>query len=49
MEIKKEATVRIKVSELLSLVAYKLKDRVLFPEKVEETKRFIDSVIFSVL
>ena len=31
-------------SELLSLVASKLKDRVLFPKKIEEAKNFLQNV-----
>lgn len=51
MKIKETPTEMVTVSEsgLLSLVADKLNDRVLFPEKVEEAKQFINSVIFSVL
>ncbi len=41
--------VTITESELLSLVEDKLKDRVLFPEKVEESKQFINSITSSVL
>ncbi|WP_158622487.1 hypothetical protein [Pedobacter sp. KBW06] len=49
MEIKGTEMVTITESGLLSLVADKLKDRVLFPEKAEEAKQFINSVIFSML
>lgn len=36
-------------SEILSLVAAKLKDRVLFPKKVEEAKKYINSIVSSSL
>lgn len=51
METKETAAEMITITEsgLLSLVADKLKDRVLFPEKVEEAKQFINNIIFSVL
>lgn len=51
MEIKETATEMVTVTEsgLLSLVADKLKDRVLFPEKVEEAKQFISNIVSSVL
>ncbi|HWW41728.1 hypothetical protein [Pedobacter sp.] len=51
MEIKETEPEMVTVTEsgLLSLVADKLKDRVLFPEKVEEAKQFINSVISSAL
>jgi hypothetical protein len=51
MEIKERGPEMVTVteSELLSLVAEKLKGRVLFPKKVEEAKQFINSVISSVL
>lgn len=50
MEIKETGTEMVTITEsgLLSLVADKLKDRVLFPEKVEDAKQFINSIIFSV-
>ena len=36
--------IKVSQSTLLSLVADRLKDRVLFPEKVESSRRFIDSI-----
>lgn len=36
-------------SELLAIAAVRLKDRVLFPKKVEESKKIIDSIIQSAL
>jgi len=49
--IEKDKNKMVQVSEtgLLSLVASKLKDRVLFPEKVEEGKKFFSKVKFSEL
>jgi hypothetical protein len=47
MRAKKRNTGKlIKISEttLLSLVADRLKDRVLFPEKVEEARKYIKSI-----
>lgn len=51
MEIKETGTEMVTVTKsgLLSLVADKLKDRVLFPEKVEEAKQFISNIISSEL
>jgi hypothetical protein len=42
----KKSTKLVKVSEpeLLSLVASKLKDRELFPEKVEEAKQYLQKM-----
>lgn len=47
MEIKETGTEMVTVTKsgLLSLVADKLKDRVLFSEKVEEAKHFINNII----
>lgn len=39
-----EDLVKISKSDLLSLVAFKLKGRVLFPEKVESGKKLIQEV-----
>lgn len=47
MRTKKRSTdklVKISESTLLSLVADRLKDRVLFPEKVESSRKFIESI-----
>lgn len=44
-----EHMVQICESGLLSLVASKLKDRLLFPEKVEESKKFFTNIKFSEL
>lgn len=44
-----ERMVQITESELLSLVASKLKDRLLFPEKVEESKKFFKKIKHSEL
>ncbi len=40
-EPKKQNMVKVPESALLSLVAAKLKNRNLFPEKVEDTKKYI--------
>lgn len=40
----KERLVRVSESTLLSLVADKLKDKVLFPEKVESAKKYLSHV-----
>jgi hypothetical protein len=45
----KERMVQIAESDLLSLVASKLKDRLLFPEKVKESKKFFSKIKFSEL
>lgn len=37
----KDELVTIPKSALLSLVAAKLKDRILFPEKIEELKKYL--------
>jgi hypothetical protein len=39
-----ENTVKVPESGLLSLVASKLKDRVLFPEKVKKAKQYVKQV-----
>ena len=39
----KDKVVMVNESVLLGLVADNLKDRVLFPEKIEETKKFLKS------
>lgn len=36
--------VEVSKSTLLALVADRLKDRVLFPEKVESSRKFIESI-----
>lgn len=41
--------VQVTETDLLSLVASKLKDRLLFPEKVEAAKKFFSKVKFSEL
>lgn len=41
---KSEELVKVPESALLSLVASKLKDRVLFPKKVEDAKKFLQNV-----
>jgi hypothetical protein len=46
-ESKKVKMVTIPESELLALVAFKLKDRELFPKKVEEAKRIMKNAKFS--
>ncbi len=43
-ETKSKELVKIPESGLLSLVASKLKDRVLFPKKIEEAKEFLQNV-----
>ena len=49
IEKDKENMVRVTEAGLLSLVASKLKDRLLFPEKVEEAKKFFSKIKFSEL
>jgi hypothetical protein len=44
-----EKMVQITESQLLTLVASKLKDRLLFPEKVEETKKFFANLKYNEL
>lgn len=44
-----ETLVKVPVSALLSLVADKLKDKVLFPEKVESAKKYLRNVKASTL
>lgn len=41
---KSKELVKVPESGLLSLVASKLKDRVLFPQKVEDAKKFLRNV-----
>lgn len=41
---KSKELVKVPESGLLSLVASKLKDRVLFPQKVEDAKKFLQKV-----
>jgi hypothetical protein len=43
-ETKSKELVKMPESGLLSLVASKLKDRVLFPKKIEEAKEFLQNV-----
>ena len=43
-EVNSKELVRVPESGLLSLVASKLKDRVLFPKKIEEAKKYMESV-----
>ena len=43
-EVKAKELVKVPKSGLLSLVASKLKDRVLFPKKVEEAKKYLQNV-----
>jgi hypothetical protein len=43
-ETKSKELVKIPESDLVSLVASKLKDRVLFPKKIEEAKEFLQNV-----
>ena len=42
-ETKSKELVKVPESGLLSLVASKLKDRVLFPKKIEEAKEFLQN------
>ena len=44
---KQKEFVRVSESGLLSLVASKLKDRVLFPKKIEEDKQYLQKVKIS--
>lgn len=44
-----DQSVQISEAELLSLVAAKLKDRVLFPESVEEAKKLFTKIKYSEL
>lgn len=48
---KKDNKKMVQVTEagLLSLVASKLKDRLLFPEKIEESKKFLNKIKLSEL
>jgi hypothetical protein len=43
-KVKKERMIKVSESVLLSLVADKLKDRVLFPEKAEMAKEYLSKV-----
>lgn len=43
-ETEKKELVKVTKSALLSLVAAKLKNRVLFPEKVEEARKYLKKV-----
>ncbi|WP_341834949.1 hypothetical protein WJU16_18675 [Chitinophaga pollutisoli] len=42
-----EKMVRVPEKGLLSLVSSKLKDRVLFPQKLEDAKEYLKKVTFS--
>jgi hypothetical protein len=44
---KSKKLVKVSESGLLSLVASKLKDRVLFPKKVEDAKKYLKKVKLS--
>lgn len=46
-KVKKERMVEVSESVLLSLVADKLKDRVLFPEKAEMAKEYLSKIRIS--
>ena len=48
-ETKSVKLVKVPENGLLYLVAAKLKDRVLFPKKVEDAKRFLKKVKFTTL
>ena len=43
-ETKSKQLVKVPESDLLSLVASKLKDRVLFPQKIEDAKKYLQKV-----
>jgi hypothetical protein len=43
-EIKEKELVKVPTSGLLSLVSSKLKNRVLFPEKVKDAKKYLAKV-----
>lgn len=43
---KNEKYVKVSESALLSLVSSKLKERILFPEKVETAKKFLNNLHF---
>jgi len=47
-ENKKKKMVPVPKSVLLSLVAARLKDRTLFPEKIEEVKKYLQQAEVSV-
>lgn len=44
--LKSKEVVKMSDAELLSLVASKLKGRVLFPRKIEEAKQYLQKVKF---
>jgi hypothetical protein len=44
METKSKELVKVPESGLLSLVASKLKDRVLFPKMIEDAKKYLQKV-----
>ena len=44
--IKNEKYVKVSESTLLSLVSLKLKARILFPEKLETAKKFLNNLHF---
>lgn len=46
-ETKSIKLVKVSANELLSLVAAKLKDKVLFPKKVEDAKKYLKEVKFT--
>ena len=46
-ETKSKKLVKVPENGLLSLVASKLKDRVLFPKKVEDAKKYLKEVKFT--
>ena len=43
-KVEKEKLIKVSESSLLSLVADKLKDKVLFPDKVERAKNYLKGV-----
>lgn len=45
-EVKTEKYVSVSESTLISLVSSKLKDRVLFPKKVETARKFLNNLHF---
>lgn len=47
--IKNEKYVKVSQNELLSLVSSKLKERILFPEKVETAKKFLNNLHYKPL
>lgn len=48
-QTKPEKVVKVSESELLALVAARLDGVVLFPEKIEEAKKFISNISASVI